>query len=69
MRNMHKDKERINVGLIEKWIEEFLTEASSKNMRSVGMRDEKRKGLAAFLLDRSSLMDRFRLKSETVDRI
>lgn len=69
MRNMHKDKERVNVGLIEKWIEEFLTEAASKNMKSVGMRDDKRKGLAAFLLDRGSLMDRFRLKSDTVDRI
>jgi len=69
MRNMHKDRERVNVGLIEKWIEEFLYEAASKNMKSVGMRDENRKGLASFLLDRSSLMDRFRLKSETVDRI
>lgn len=69
IRAMHKDKERIHVGLIELWIDEFLSEAASKNINSTHMRDQSSKGLASYLLDRKSLTDTFRLKPETVDRI
>jgi len=68
-RNIHKEREKVNVGLIEKWIEEFLTEAQRKNLRSTGMSDDKRKGLASFNLDRKSMLGKFRLKTETIDRI
>lgn len=70
LRNIHSsNREKVNVGLIEKWIEEFLDEAATKNTNSTGMRDEKRRGLSAFMLDRKSLVEKFKIKSEIIDRI
>jgi len=70
LRNLHKEnKEKVNVGLIEKWIEEFLDEAATKNISATGMRDDKRKGLAAFLLDRKNLVEKFKISNNTVYRI